>query len=256
MLTSHLEQKFSTISQFLSPILKPYFWWYVLMFQATIVGSSYGVFNNYAIKMVIDAFSLPDLAINIKLFAAIVIFIVAQIGLDVSWRLSEYASWHVEPFVNRTILLQAYDYIQHHSYRYFQNHPTGTVISRLKGILDGFEQVFANVHHKIGCNFLNTLFSIFSLLLVNVAVFLFMFVWSLLVIAIMYPMSLKLNQLSNEMSDSKHNIMGMFSDNILNIFSLFLRIFCCFPSNQRKREKSAQKEKIQMFLRRSTSFCK
>ncbi|MCX7091785.1 MAG: ABC transporter ATP-binding protein [Legionellales bacterium] len=191
------------------------------MFQATVVGSSYGLVNNYAIKLVIDAFSIQTGAANHHLLIAIIVFVVAQIGLDVSWRLSEYAAWHVDPFVHRSILLRSYDYVQHHSYRYFQNHPSGTIISKLKGILDGFEQIFANLHHKIGCNFLNTVFSIFSLLLVNTTVFLFMLIWSVLVIVIMYPMSLKLNHLSKHMSDSKHTIMGLLSDNILNIFSLF-----------------------------------
>ena len=216
-----MKKKPLNIIRFLSPIIHPYRWWYLLMFQATIVGSSYGLVNNYAIKMVVDAFAAPALTENTSMMTAIIVFIAAQIGLDIAWRLSEFAAWHVEPFVNRSILLRAYDYVQHHSWHYFQNHPSGTIISKLKGILDGFEKIFANLHHKIGCNFLNTVFSTLSLLLVNTKVFLFMLVWSIGVIAIMYPMSLKLNRLSNQMADSKHQIMGVFSDNILNIFSLF-----------------------------------
>ncbi|MCX7119008.1 MAG: ATP-binding cassette domain-containing protein [Legionellales bacterium] len=79
--------------------------------------------NNYAIKMVVDAFAAPALTENTSMMTAIIVFIAAQIGLDIAWRLSEFAAWHVEPFVNRSILLRAYDYVQHHSWHYFQNHP-------------------------------------------------------------------------------------------------------------------------------------
>ncbi len=210
-----------TLTQFIWQVIKPYRWWFLLMFQATIVGSSYHIVNNYAIKLVIDAFSMNTVAESSHLAVAITVFIVAQIGLDVSWRLSEYAGWHADPFIHRAILLQAYDYVQHHSFSYFQSHPSGTIISKLKGILDGYQHVFNQLHHQIGKNFLTTLFLIFSLLLVSTKVFLFMLIWSFAIIGAMYPMSLKLNQLAIRLSESKHRVMGLFSDNILNIFSLF-----------------------------------
>ena len=119
------------------------------------------------------------------------------------------------------MLLTAYDYVQYHSYSYFQNTPSGTIISKLKGILDGYDSIFSNLHHAVGKHFCVVFVSIFVLLVVNTSVFLFMLIWCILVLVVMFPMAKKLNQLSNESTESKHNVVGLFADNITNIFSLF-----------------------------------
>ncbi len=213
-------QAYTSIYQFLWQVIKPYRWWYALMFQATIVTAFYFFMNNYAIKLVVDAFASDQVQYH-ELVRPITIFIIAQIALDVAWRFSEFALWHAEPFVHRSIMLKSYDYVQHHSYRYFQNHQSGTIISKLKGIVDGYDKILASLHYKMGKNFLTAMFCVFSLLIVNRTLFIFMLLWSILVIATLGPMSKKLNGLSNKVSDEKHLVMGRFSDNILNIFSLF-----------------------------------
>lgn len=210
-----------TPGKFIGNIIKPYRWWYVLMMQAPILTAVYIFVNNYSLKLLIDAFSLDSTPSYQAMAYPIALFISGQIVLDLSWRLSDYGTWHAEPFVKRALLLKAYDYIQYHSYAYFQNTQSGTIISKLKGILDGYDNVFSNIHHLIGKNLCVVILSIFVLLLVNTTVFLFMFAWCILVIMVMYPMTLKLNRLSNTAAESKHQVMGLFADNITNIFSLF-----------------------------------
>jgi ATP-binding cassette, subfamily B, bacterial len=210
-----------TIWQFLWEIIKPYKWWYVLMFQAPIVTAFYVFANNYSMKLLIDAFSMGTQVKYIQLIYPISIFIIAQIALDICWRLSNWGQWRAEPFVRRKLLLMTYDYIQYHSYRYFQNTPSGSIVSKLKGVLDGYDVIFSNLHHMMGKNFCVVVVSTFVLLLVNTTVFIFMLIWCITVIAVLYPMGRKLNQFSNSAAESKHQVMGMFADNITNIFSLF-----------------------------------
>lgn len=214
------QRSYISIYQFLWQAIKPYRWWYALIFQATFVASIYFFANNYAIKLIVDAFSNNQLEYG-DLTTPIVIFILAQMAMEISWRLSEFALWHSEPYVHRSILLRSYDQVQYHSYNYFQNNPNGTIISKLKGLLEGYDSIRANLHYKMGKNFVTTFCCIFSLLIINKFVFLFMFSWSIITIAILLPMSKNLNCLSNSEADIKHEIFGRFSDNILNIFSLF-----------------------------------
>ncbi|MDR3443485.1 MAG: ABC transporter ATP-binding protein [Legionella sp.] len=218
---SDIKYPFNSPWNFLWQVIRPYRWWYVLMFLAPVFTAFYIFANNYSFKLLIDAFSTETVTSYSQLLFPITLFTVSQIALDVFWRLSNYAEWKAEPYVRQRLLSTAYDYIQHHSYRYFQNTPSGTVISKLKGILDGYDSVFANLHHMVGKHFCVVVVSIFVLLIVNIAVFWFMLIWCLLVMAVMLPMALKLNQLSNNAAESKHRLMGTFSDNITNIFSLF-----------------------------------
>ena len=191
------------------------------MLQAPVLTAFYIFANNYSFKLLVDAFSIESPIQYSQLLFPITLFITAQIMLDVIWRLSNFAEWKCEPFARRKLLSTAYDYVQYHSYSYFQNTPSGTIISKLKGILDGYDTVFANLHHVVGKHFCVVLVSIFVLLVVNTSVFFFMLIWCILFIAIMLPMALKLNQLSNDAAERKHEVIGFFSDNITNIFSLF-----------------------------------
>jgi len=224
---------FKSIWAFLWPIIKPYRWWFVLMFQATLLTGLYFPMNNFAIKSVVDAFAGHDVLQYGQLIMPITVFVLAQIGLDVSWRLHDIAAWHAEPYVHRAIILKSYDYIQQHSYSYFQNHPSGLIISRLKGIIDGYESIFSNLCHVSGKSFLTVVICICSLAFINGYIFLFMLFWAALVSILTIPMSFKLKRLAEETSDNKHRIMGNLSDNILNIFSLFY-----FSKRQQELEKA------------------
>lgn len=210
-----------TAWQFLWQIIKPYRWWYALMFQAPVLTAFYIFANNYSLKLLIDNFSTESLIEYHHLMFPITLFIIAQVALDVVWRISNFAEWKAEPKARKRLLLTAYDYVQYHSYRYFQNTPSGTIISKLKGILDGYDSVFSNLHHVVGKHFCVVVVSIFVLLIVNSSVFWFMLSWCILFVAIMLPMALKLNNYSNEAAESKHHVIGLFADNITNIFSLF-----------------------------------
>lgn len=218
---SDIKYPFHSPWNFLWQVIKPYRWWYVLMFQATVLTAFYIFANNYSFKLLVDAFASESITSYDQLLFPISLFISAQIGLDVFWRISDFAEWKAEPHARQRLLSAAYDYVQYHSYNYFQNTPSGTVISKLKGLLDGYDSVFANLHHIVGKHFCVVVVSIFVLLIVNFSVFCFMLAWCVLVMVILLPMALKMNQLSNHAAESKHQVMGSFSDNITNIFSLF-----------------------------------
>ncbi|MCE0723981.1 ABC transporter ATP-binding protein [Legionella resiliens] len=221
MNTSDLKYPFHSAWNFLWQVIKPYRWWYVLMLQAPVLTAFYIFANNYSFKLLVDAFSSETITSYQQVVFPMALFITAQIVLDVVWRISDFAEWKAEPYARQRLLSSAYNYVQHHSYNYFQNTPSGTVISKLKGLLDGYDSVFANIHHIVGKHFCVVVVSVFVLLIVNFSVFCFMLAWCVLVMAIMLPMALKLNQLSNHMAESKHQVIGSFSDNITNIFSLF-----------------------------------
>lgn len=211
----------SSAWKFLLKVIKPYWLWYILMLQAPILTAFYVFANNYVLKLLVDAFSIPTAIEYGQLVYPISLFIFAQIALDVVWRISNYAECKSKPYVRQKILSLAYNYIQYHSFSYFQNTPSGTIISKLKGIVDGYDGVFDNIHHGLGKNFCNIFVSVLVLAFVNLEVFGFMLIWCLLVILIMLPMIFRLNILSNQAAESKHQVIGSFADNITNIFSLF-----------------------------------
>lgn len=212
---------FKSIYSFLWSVIKPFKWYYAVMLIAPILGAFYDFANNYAIKLVVDAFS-SDVEVTYRsLFWPIAIFISAQVMLDLLWRGADIAEWRSEPYVRRSILLQVYDYVQHHPYHFFQNTRSGTITSKIKGILDGYDNFWASMHHEFTPKVANTIVLTATLSVVNVKVCLFVFVWGICFFFIMYRFSTITDKLSFITATYRHNIFGLIADNISNIFTIF-----------------------------------
>ena len=213
------KRSFKTVL-FLWELFQPYKLWIFFMVQAPVVSALYVFGNNYSLKLLVDAFTDDAYKGVNDVFFAICIFVLAQVSHGISWRVSNIAEWKAEPFVRRDLLLKVYDYVQHHSITFFQNTQAGTITSKIKGIIDGYDYIL-NLHHTLVRSLCTALLSVFVLLFINLYIFSFILVWYIILIFIMLPMCLKFNSTSNDYADSKHRIIGIMSDNITNIFSLF-----------------------------------
>lgn len=161
----------------------------------------------------------------------ILLFLSAQIVLDVIWRLSNIVEWRSEPYVRRSILVNSYDYVQSHSYSFFQSTLAGTISSKIKGILDGYDKFWGSIHHGFFYNIFKIVVNLAALAIVNINLSLFIFVWGIFYISFIGRLSLTLDKLSFEETELRHQLIGQISDKITNIFSLF-----SFSAQKRERE--------------------
>ncbi|MDB6096042.1 MAG: mdlB, partial [Francisellaceae bacterium] len=210
-----------SIYSFLWNMIRPYKWHYFIMFMAPILAGFYDFANQYALKLLIDAFSVKTDISYQALFFPITLFISAQVLLDVIWRISDVAEWRSEPKVRRSIILYTVDYIQHHSYAFFQNTQTGKIISKIRGILDGYDNFWASLHHEFTPKIANTIILTSVLAVVNLRVCFFVSLWAVSFFTIMYHLSKRLDRLSYVNANTRHKIFGIIGDNIANIFTLF-----------------------------------
>ncbi len=214
-------RKYSSVYDFLWQMIKPYKWLYAAMLSAPILSSLYDFANNYALKLVVDAFSEHEEVSFSDLSWPIGLFIFAQIMLDVIWRAADIAEWRSEPYVRQAILNHVYGYVQEHPYPFFQNTPSGTITSRIKGILDGYDHFWAAMHHDFTPRIANTVILTASLAIVNIQVCLFIAVWGIVFFAAMYKLSITSQKLSYNNANYRHHVLGLIADNISNIFTVF-----------------------------------
>lgn len=200
--------------------IKPYKWYYLVMLMAPIVGSFYPFAYNYAIKLFLDAMAMPGELTYKQILFPIGLFLTTQVVLDLVWRISNVAEWKSEPYVRRTILLDSYDYVQYHSFTFFQNNFTGTLSSKLKGVLDGYDKFWAEMHHGLLSRLLLIAVNLCALFIVNINLGLFVLSWAVIYVPIMYKLSLRLNELSFEETESRHSLIGQISDKMTNIITL------------------------------------
>lgn len=210
-----------SIYHFLWSVIHGYRLHYFVMIMAPILGSFYDFANQYSLKLIVDVFSTHDLPDYQLLLKPVIIFIGAQILIDLIWRIADIAEWRSEPYVRQKILAQTYDHVQKHSYLFFQNTPSGLITSKIKAILDGYDNFAANLQHDFMSLLANSITLTFVLLTVSWKVFLFIFIWALVFFSIMYPLSKKMAYYSSINANDRHSIFGLISDNISNIFSIF-----------------------------------
>jgi ATP-binding cassette subfamily B protein len=209
-----------SILSFFLPSIKPYKWWYVLMMQAPIIGAFYNVANMYSLKLVVDAFAASDIPQYATLLKPIAMYIGAILVLELVWRISQFSWMKTQPFVRADITVRAYDYIQYHSHSFFQNTHSGSITSKVKGIVSGYNDMWFTLHHRLTNPLLSVAIGIVSLLFINLNLFLFILAWSCVFFPVMLKMSFKIGKLARSTNDSQHEIIGLIADNVSNIFSI------------------------------------
>jgi ATP-binding cassette, subfamily B, bacterial len=207
------------LSKFFWECIKPYWLYYLLMALAPILGGFYISLNSYVVKMLIDMMTVNVHLSFSNLIAPIGLFIFAQAYIDIIWRVSNFAEWKSEPYVRKAVLTKAFAYVQQHSYSYFQNNHIGTITSKIKGILIGYDNVASTIHHKLLTPFSSFIITTFALSIVNIWLGVFVFIWSILFVITMYKLTGKLSKYSNIVSESKHRLFGIIADNISNIIT-------------------------------------
>jgi ATP-binding cassette subfamily B protein len=191
------------------------------MLSAPLLGAFYDFANNYALKLVVDAFSSEENITYTSLFWPIVIFIAAQVYIDIIWRASDVAEWHSEPYVRKSILTRVFDHVEHNSYKFFQDTQSGNITSKIKGILDGYDNFWAAMHHDFSARLANTIVLTAVLAVASLKVCFLVALWAIAFFIIMYYFSNTLGKLSLILANYRHNILGFIADNIANIFTIF-----------------------------------
>lgn len=210
-----------TVFSFMWQAIKPYKWHYLVMLLAPIGTAFYDFANNYALKLVIDAFTENSLLSWSSFALPIFIFIFANISLDVLWRVADIAEWKSEPFVRQALLNQVFERVSHYPYGFFQNATTGSITSRIKGILDGYDNFWAAMHHDLTPRVAGSIVLTAVLAIVNIKVCIFVGLWGILFVSIMYLFSLKLDKKAMAFADERHKILGSIADSMANIFTVF-----------------------------------
>ena len=135
-------QKTITLSQFFYSIIKPYRWWYILLFQAPVIGALYVPINNYAIKLLIDKISNNQQLSFELLMTPIILYCLASILLETCWRIANYADLKSQPKIEAEIINKSYEILLHYKFNFFQDNLAGKTASKINGIRDGYIKIF------------------------------------------------------------------------------------------------------------------
>ena len=201
--------------------IKPYKGYYLLMLLATLVSGFYWSVSSYAVKWFIDVLTVVEQVTYKALISPILLLIGAKLGVALFYRIADIAEWRAEPAVRKAILTKAYDYVQHHSYAFFQNHFSGSLTSKIKGIIGGYDYIAGHFLNFYLQHIVSIIVGTVALGLVNLQLTAIIVGWMAIVIPIVWKMSQKIGGLSLTQTESKHKALGVIADNLGNFTALF-----------------------------------
>jgi ATP-binding cassette subfamily B protein len=211
-----------SVFNFLWQAIKGYRRYYLLMLIAPLCGAFYKPIVYYAIKLMVDTIvSAKNLTFS-QLLTPLVIYLVADILMSSVWRISQIALWKSEPYVQQGIITSAMQKILSYRYTFFQNTPSGSVVSKVKGLLDGYGELWSQLYYGISYWLLASITTAASIFWVSYKLGLIILSWSLIFLVLNYFLAKKINRLSQEQNTAKHAVMGEVADTIGNIQSIKL----------------------------------
>jgi ATP-binding cassette subfamily B protein len=208
---------------FINNIAKPYRKWYIFLCLAPIFSGVSFTLSNYAIKTIIDTIigEIDSYGVFIYPFC---IFIGIEILTRFFWSLHDYSEYKIHGNVFRDVIVKPYEYLQNHSYAYFQNNFSGSLVSKIKGISDGYYMFWDNISHRLLENLSLIVCNIIMMGLLSKYLILPVIFGMLIFGSLGYIQSIKYDKYSFEVKSNYHKLLGMISDKIANIFTVFA--FC------------------------------
>jgi ATP-binding cassette, subfamily B, bacterial len=210
------------VLQFFWHSIKNYRLLYLLMLMAPVVEAFYEPIAYYSIKIMVDIIASSKNLTFHQLLVPLSIFGISYIITSALWRLSEIALWNSEPYVQQGIILRSLQKILSFRYTFFQNTANGSLVSKIKSLLDGYTELWAQLYYGTFYWLIASIIASCSMLFVNYRLGIVIILWSIVYLTVNYFFAKKINLLSQHQNNSKHTIMGEISDNITNIQSIKL----------------------------------
>ncbi len=185
---------------------------YLLMLLAPAWGALYIPIAYYAIKLMVDTLAAGP-TVDLRALAwPVSLWLAMDLSTGLAWRLAAFASWRSEPYVRRGIVVDAVTRILSYRHRFFQNAPVGTLVSKVKALGEGYDDLWHQIGAGMSHLLLAMLASAASIALVDWRLGAVVLAWIVLDIALNLIMGRAVIRLVGEQADAKHRATGEYSD--------------------------------------------
>ncbi|PCJ29415.1 MAG: multidrug ABC transporter ATP-binding protein [Rickettsiales bacterium] len=171
----------------------------------------------------IEGFSDKDLQqTNLveMLFKWVIIYALWWEGLNILWRVYDYAYLKIMPKIKAQVIDEFYDHIQHHSHEFFQNNLAGDISNRITEASRSLEMVFAFANEKIIRKLSVILFAMLTLYSVHIIIASIFLAWVVLFVGSSLLFARTINNYSTIYGKDKALVAGKIVDSISNISAI------------------------------------
>jgi len=206
---------------------------YKLLFTIILIAAGSGVLLNdilapYFYKQLIDIFVAQHELLNKKellpslwhiLFILLSLYLIAEVFL---WRIGGFCQIWWQTKIIKNITDDCFARLQKHSFDFFANNFTGSLVAKVKRIYRAFERITDIIIWEFLTNFVRILFSVILLYTVSPIFTLILSVWSVIYLIILFKFSFWKMQYDLAVAECDSRITGKLADAITNAIPIKL----------------------------------
>ncbi|MEI6581114.1 MAG: ABC transporter ATP-binding protein [bacterium] len=180
------------------------------------------IVNPYLYKNIIDLISgaIPSPALSQQLFGVFFTILFVVIGYQILYRIGDFLIAYFEASVIREIHNNTFARLMNHSYKFFSNNFSGSLVAKSKRFAGSFEKIIDNISYQFWFTIVQFT-GVFIVLFINVPKIGFLIlIWSIIYIFITILFIRKKFKYDLLKSNADSKVTGSFSDAITNILNI------------------------------------
>jgi len=206
-------------------LLTPYKIQIYILLSLAVLSGSYGTISSYLTKLLIDQVANADLEggnlLKMSLCPAILLAINYEIH-NLVWRSINFINLKLSPKIKNHIMQKMFGHAHKHSYKFFQENPSGAIANNINIMADNIEDVVHHLFPFVIRGLTQLMFALVSMYFVHPVFTITLFVWVFCfsIISVLYSRKIKL--LSKNYAENRSALSGKLIDSILNVSNVRL----------------------------------
>lgn len=206
----------NSLYKFIIRFMQNYLWNFSALILIAIICAIDTAVRPLLIKLMINTVSNVDSTFYESMKPTLY-YIGMLIVTTVALRIWDYISFETFPLIKKNIILVLFDYIQGHSYEYFQNNFSGAIANKIKDLANSSENIMQILVNNITPGILTIAFGMVTLSSVHYYFSIIMLIWSIFFIIGNTKLMITIKDLIDTYSESSSQAMGKLIDCITNI---------------------------------------
>ncbi len=193
-----------------------------LIFVA-IIWAAYISISPYAMKLIID--KVAEAGENTALLFETVkwpaiLYVGSGIVLNIAFRFYDWVVMNTFPPMRSDITQEMFDYVEQHSYNYYQQNFSGSLANKINDMARASIQVLSNLIDNFFARGLSVVVGTFTMYFVHPYFALVVVVWGLFFISGAIVLSKRSQQYSSAYSEVRSSVVGKIVDSLSNILNV------------------------------------
>lgn len=182
--------------------------------------------QSYFLKMIFDAINNYNPIygpLRQFIMLPIMLYIGSMLVLNLSFRLYDIVRLYFLPVVQAQITCEMMEYIEGHSFRFFQHNLSGTLANQIQEMSDGIKELVKIVIDKFFSHILALVIAAITLSTVNPLLAIMLIIWAFMfIIGTVYASKKYIQPQSEAFSKARSSVVGHLIDSLTNILSIQL----------------------------------